>query len=116
MIEKQSVSDILVSMKNKLEVTRCIARRAVVAFEAQEKVGPELCYHAKLYGAEAAVDCVREAMNVVGVSSYDREKYALAGLWEDAMVLPIFDGGNVGVRRRQVEGLLRGEGYDGLED
>jgi hypothetical protein len=34
-------------------------------------------------------------------------------LLEDAAVLPIFDGGNVGVRRRQLEKILQGEDYDG---
>lgn len=115
MIEKQSVADLLVGIKTKLEVTRSIARRAIVAFENGEKLGSELCYEAKLYGAEAAVDAVRDAMYAIGVGSYERGK-GLAALWEDVMVLPIFDGGNVGVRRRQVEGLIKGKGYDGLEE
>ncbi|KPI40449.1 Nitroalkane oxidase [Cyphellophora attinorum] len=116
MIEKQSVADLLVGIKTKMEVTRAIARRAIVAFEKSEKVGSELCYHSKLYGAEAAVESVRDAMYAVGVGSYDRGKFGLAGLWEDVIVMPVFDGGNVGVRRRQVEALMKGEGYDGLED
>ena len=119
MIEKQSVADLLVGIKTKLEVTRSIARRAIVEFETGGKLGMELCYEAKLYGAEAAVEAVRDAMFAVGVSSYLRREaggLGLAELWEDVAVLPIFDGGNVGVRRRQVEALLKGEGYDGLED
>ena len=32
---------------------------------------------------------------------------ALAGLLQDALALPLFDGGNMGVRRRQLHELLR---------
>jgi hypothetical protein len=28
------------------------------------------------------------------------------------MVLPIFDGGNVGIRRRQIEKIYQSEGYE----
>ena len=36
----------------------------------------------------------------------------LAGLLQDALVLPLFDGGNMGVRRRQLHELLAGPDYD----
>jgi hypothetical protein len=31
---------------------------------------------------------------------------------KDAAVLPLFDGGNVGVRRRQIERILKRDGYE----
>jgi nitroalkane oxidase len=34
---------------------------------------------------------------------------------QDALVLPVFDGGNVGVRRRQIEALFKQDAYDPLE-
>ena len=34
---------------------------------------------------------------------------------QDALVLPIFDGGNVGVRRRQIEKIFGMDDYDPLE-
>jgi len=54
---------------------------------------------------------VAEAMRVVGVSAYDAEQGPLAGLMADALVLPLFDGGNQGVRRRQVQALFLEEKY-----
>ena len=33
-------------------------------------------------------------------------------LLRDALVFPLYDGGNMGVRRRQLHGILRREGYD----
>jgi hypothetical protein len=35
-----------------------------------------------------------------------------AKLLQDASCLPLFDGGNVGVRRRQLESILKGERYE----
>jgi nitroalkane oxidase len=52
-------------------------------------------------------------MRVVGIESYDRET-PFAGLLQDALALPIFDGGNVGVRRRQLHTLLKRSDYDPL--
>lgn len=47
-------------------------------------------------------------------SAYSR-KSKLGHLMQDAMVLPIFDGGNVGVRRRQIEKMFAMDDYDMLE-
>jgi hypothetical protein len=33
---------------------------------------------------------------------------------QDALVLPLFDGGNMGVRRRQLHELLKTPSYDSL--
>jgi butyryl-CoA dehydrogenase len=52
-------------------------------------------------------------MRVVGIDSYDHE-LPLAGLLQDALAYPLFDGGNMGIRRRQLHTLMRGENYDPL--
>lgn len=44
-------------------------------------------------------------------SSYSTE-YPFAKLMADALVLPIFDGGNVGVRRRQIQQLFLAPDYE----
>jgi hypothetical protein len=36
----------------------------------------------------------------------------LAGLMQDALCFPLYDGGNMGVRRRQLHNLFRTPGYD----
>ena len=55
-----------------------------------------------------------DAISLVGVSAYSREQ-PFGDLLADAVVLPIFDGGNVGVRRRQIEAIFAMEGYDAWE-
>ncbi|UJR19440.1 hypothetical protein I4U23_022570 [Adineta vaga] len=108
-IHYQSVSDILISMKTKLETSRGLALRAVELLESQ--TSGELGYLAKIYCSESAVEVVADAMKVVGVDSY-RADFGFGQLMENALVLPVFDGGNVGVRRRQVQKLFESEKYD----
>jgi hypothetical protein len=50
-------------------------------------------------------------MKVVGVDSY-RADFGFWQLMENALVLPIFDGGNVGIRRRQVQKIFESEDYN----
>jgi len=50
-------------------------------------------------------------MRVVGVTSYS-VKMPFGRLMEDALCMPIFNGGNVGVRRRQLQKLMTEAGYD----
>ena len=47
-------------------------------------------------------------------SAYSRE-HPFGHLLQDALVLPIFDGGNVGIRRRQIEAIFGADGYDAWE-
>lgn len=108
-IHYQSVSDLLLSMKTKLETSRGLLSRAVESLESQGS--GELAYLAKIYCSESAVEVVADAMKVVGVDSY-RADLGFGQLMENALVLPIFDGGNVGVRRRQVQKIFESEDYN----
>lgn len=108
-IHYQSVSDLLLSMKTKLETSRGLVSRAIESLETQ-KLG-ELAYLAKIYCSESAVEVVADAMKVVGVDSY-RADLGFGQLMENALVLPIFDGGNVGVRRRQVQKIFESDEYN----
>ena len=44
-------------------------------------------------------------------SSYNKES-VFPGLLNDVMALPLFDGGNVGVRRRELEAIISRDGYE----
>ena len=54
---------------------------------------------------------ITDLMRVVGVDSYDHQ-LPLGHLLQDALALPIFDGGNMGVRRRQLHAMLKRPDYD----
>lgn len=110
-IHHQSVADLLIQIKTRIETSRYLCWKALYNIEKQGD--PELAYMAKIYGSECAVQCVYDAMRVVGVNSYS-VKMPFGRLIEDALCMPIFDGGNVGIRRRQLQGLMMQAGYDPL--
>jgi butyryl-CoA dehydrogenase len=82
-------------------------------------MGPELAFEAKIYYSDLAVRCMLDVMSAVGVESfpvfdakmgldsYHRSSFdsgsVLPKLLNDAMLLPLLSGGNVGVRRRRLE-------------
>lgn len=113
MLKKQSVGDLLVQIKTRCEASRALTWKATQAF-GRSPAAPELCYEAKIFGSESALASVQDAINLVGVSAYSLDQ-PFANLLQDAMVLPIFDGGNVGVRRRQIVDIFAGDSYDPWE-
>ena len=73
----------------------------------------ELAIEAKIHGSETAVRVLTELMRVVGIESYDHA-LPLGRLLQDALALPLFGGGNIGVRRRQLHAILKRPEYDPL--
>ena len=80
---------------------------------SQSPAADELAIQAKIYGSETAVRVIIDLMRVVGIDSYDHEA-PLGRLLQDALALPSFGGGNMGVRRRQLHNLLKRPDYDAL--
>ncbi|KAJ0124290.1 hypothetical protein J7T55_005628 [Diaporthe amygdali] len=116
-LERQSVADLLVDIKIRAETSRLLTWKALHAIEN----GPggwnarlELALEAKIHSSEGAVQSVVDAMKAVGIKSYAKEQ-PFSRLLNDAMVLPLFDGGNVGVRRRQIEKIFQNAGYQPWE-
>ena len=112
-IEHQAVGYALADAKTTIEAARYLGWRACHALDTQSPAAEELAVQAKIFGSEAAVRVITDLMRVVGIESYDHET-PLAGLLQDALALPIFDGGNMGVRRRQLHTLFKRSGYDPL--
>lgn len=112
-IEHQAVGYALADAKTSIEATRYLAWRACCALDNQSPAAVELALEAKVYGSETAVRVITDLMRLVGCDSYDAT-LPLAGLLQDALVLPVFDGGNMGVRRRQLHALLKSPDYDTL--
>ena len=112
-IEHQAVGYALADAKTAIEAARYLSWRACHAVDLQSPAADELAVQAKIYGSETAVRVIANLMRVVGVESYDQEA-PLARLLLDALALPIFDGGNMGVRRRQLHTMLKRPNYDPL--
>nr|WP_218625806.1 acyl-CoA dehydrogenase family protein [Bradyrhizobium sp. dw_411] len=112
-IEHQAVGYALADAKTAIEAARCLCWRACQAVDLQSASAPELAIEAKVHGSETAVRVLTDLMRVVGVESYDHA-LPLGRLLQDALALPLFGGGNIGVRRRQLHALLKQPGYDPL--
>jgi butyryl-CoA dehydrogenase len=112
-LDHQAVGYALADAKTKLEATRWLSRRACEALDAQEPAAFELAVEAKIFGSETAVNVITDLMKVVGIESYSADN-PLGRLLLDALALPVFDGGNLGVRRRQLHRLFSDPGYDPL--
>ena len=112
-IEYQAVGYALADAKGELEAARSLSFRACAAADAGHPGATELALHAKVWCSEAAVRVIASLMRVVGIDSYDSE-LPLAGYLQDAMALPLFDGGNMGVRRRQLHRQMLQPDYDAL--
>jgi butyryl-CoA dehydrogenase len=112
-IGHQAVGYALADAKTRIEAARYLSWKACHALDTASAHAPELAVEAKIFGSETAVSVIIDLMKVVGVESYDRDK-PLARVIQDALVLPIFDGGNLGVRRRQLHNILQQPDYDPL--
>ena len=112
-IEHQAVGYALADAKMAIETTRCLCWRACQAVDVQSPGAQELAIEAKVHGSETSVRVLTDLMRVVGVESYDHA-LPLGRLLQDALALPLFGGGNIGVRRRQLHAILKRPEYDPL--
>ena len=112
-IEHQAVGYALADAKMAIEATRCLCWRACRAVDLQSPAAEELATEAKVFGSETAVRVLTDLMRVVGIESYDHA-LPLGRLLQDALALPLFGGGNIGVRRRRLHAILQRPEYDPL--
>ncbi|MCM0620879.1 acyl-CoA dehydrogenase family protein [Nocardioides bruguierae] len=112
-IEHQAVADLLSDSKGRLEATRLLAWRALDAVMSQDPSAAEWALHSKVLGSETGLQVVTDLAKAVGMASYDLN-HPLHRALQDALAYPIIEGGNVGVRRRQLQELLAAEGYEPL--
>jgi alkylation response protein AidB-like acyl-CoA dehydrogenase len=69
---------------------------------------------AKVYCSETAVQTVYDAMRVKGNNSYIKQFSRMDLLMRNALVMPLYDGGNVGIRRRQLQQIFMQPGYNSM--
>lgn len=110
-INHQAVGYALADAKSSMEAVRYLSWKACHALDTGSAAAAELALHAKIFGSETAVRVITDLMRVVGIESYSHDN-PLAAILQDALVYPLFDGGNMGVRRRQLHAMLADPGYD----
>ena len=113
-IEHQNVGFMLADIKMRIEACRYLTWKACHDFERTTGRAQELAIMTKVYCSETAVATIYDCMRVVGINSYTKALAPLERIMRDAMVFPLYDGGNQGVRRRQLHEMLRQPGYDSM--
>ncbi|KIV82545.1 hypothetical protein PV11_04647 [Exophiala sideris] len=112
-VQRQSVADLLINAKIKIDTSRLLVYKALDGLEngpGDHSARFETCLAAKIYATDCAVPQVFECMQVVGMTSY-AERTTFPRLLADAACFALFDGGNTGIRRRQFQRLLCGPDY-----
>jgi acyl-CoA dehydrogenase len=112
-IEYQNAGYMLADIKTRIEVGRYFAWKAADHFDKTGGLDRELSNMVKIYNSELAVQTVYDAMRLVGVDSYG-DRVALGPIMQDVLCFPVYDGGNMGVRRRHLHEMLRDPAYDPL--
>ena len=110
-IEYQNVGYMLADLKMRLEAARYLTWKACHQLDISDRRSDELAIMTKVYSSELCVQVVYDAMRLVGVDSYT-DLTPLAGLMQDALCFPLYDGGNMGVRRRQLHNKFKQPDYD----
>jgi nitroalkane oxidase len=110
-IDHQAVGYALADAKAAMEAVRYLSWKACHALDTGSPAAAESALYAKVFGSETAVRVITDLMRVVGIDSYSHEN-PLAEILQDALVYPLFDGGNLGVRRRQLHTMLADPAYD----
>jgi alkylation response protein AidB-like acyl-CoA dehydrogenase len=112
-IEYQNAGYMLADLKCRIEAARYLTWKACDQFDKLGTTGQELAIITKIHCSELCVQVVYDAMRLVGVDSYT-DLHPLASLMQDALCFPLYDGGNMGVRRRQLHMLFKHPDYDPL--
>ncbi|MCK2036588.1 acyl-CoA/acyl-ACP dehydrogenase [Microbacterium sp. SSW1-49] len=112
-IEHQNAGYMLADIKTRIEAGRYFAWKAADHFDRTGGRDRELSNMVKIYNSELSVQTVYDAMRLVGVESYG-DRTPLGAIIQDVLCFPIYDGGNMGVRRRHLHEMLRAPGYNHL--
>lgn len=110
-IEHQNAGYMLADLKMRIEAARYLTWKACHQLDRTQRRNDELAIMTNVYASELCVQVVYDAMRLVGVDSYT-DLSPLSGLIQDALCFPLYDGGNMGVRRRQLHQRLKAPGYD----
>ena len=110
-IRFQNVGYILGDVAAKIEMARVFSLRAADYLDKHDLHAEFVGAQAKIQVTEMMFDVVYKCMQIVGVNSLDKQN-SFSRFLREASVLPIYDGGNMGMQRRRVHGILADPAFD----
>jgi acyl-CoA dehydrogenase len=111
MIHFQNVGYVLGDVAARIEACRYFCWKAAHYIDQHDYHGELIGAMNKTYCTETLLDSVYKCMQVVGVNSADR-KHMFEKFLREAAILPIYDGGNFGMQRRRVHGVLASPSFN----
>ena len=110
-IHFQNVGYVLGDVAAKIEMCRYFAWRAADYLDKHDQHAELVGAMSKIQVTEMMVDAVYKCMQIVGVNSLE-SRYVFGKLLREASVLPIYDGGNMGMQRRRVHGIIAHDDFN----
>jgi hypothetical protein len=112
-IYHQNVGYMLGDIATRIEACRYLSWKSAHYLDTYGFDGAQgLSAMTKVFCSETCTQVVYDCMRVMGQNSYDRAVHPLDKLMRDMLGFPIFDGGNMGMQRRKLWGLMAGETFD----
>lgn len=107
----QNVGYVLGDVAAKIEMGRVFALRAADYLDKHDQHAELIGAQAKIQVTEMMFDVVFKCMQIVGVNSLRKEN-GWSRLLNEASIQPIYDGGNMGMQRRRVHGIMADSSFD----
>jgi nitroalkane oxidase len=110
-IHYQAVGYKLASIAMRIEACRAFSWKAARYLDLHDSEGHAVGAMAKVFCSETMFQSVFEAMQVMGVNALDRE-HPVERYLREALVLPLYDAGNIGMQMRKIWGVMADRDYD----
>jgi len=114
-LRNQVVGYMLFDIAAKIEASRYLAWKAANYIDQHgcEAGSVLIASMAKVFATETCYEAVYDCMRVMGINSVDARN-PLNRFFRDSSIMPLYDGGNVGMQRRKAWGVMLDAGYDQL--
>jgi alkylation response protein AidB-like acyl-CoA dehydrogenase len=112
-IQYQNVGYILGDVAARIEACRYFCWKTAHYLDAHDNHAELIGAMCKVHCTELMFDTVYKCMQVVGVNSYDK-KHLFEKYLREAACFPIYDGGNMGMQRRRVHGVIASPDFNPL--
>lgn len=110
-INYQNVGYLLGDVAARIEACRYFCWKTAHYIDTHDNHGELIGAMCKTFCTELLFDSVYKCMQVVGVNAADRQR-SFEKYLREAAILPIYDGGNMGMQRRRVHGVLASPDFD----
>lgn len=105
-IYHQNVGYMLADIAMRIEAARYMCWKAAHYGDLHDNETSALGPMAKVFASETCTQVVYDCMRVMGMNSYDRRNHPMEKYMRDVLCFPIYDGGNMGMRRRHIWGVM----------